>query len=168
MNPHPFFVHFPIALLTVYALLEIISFYSSNISEKTKGLKAFLVIIGSLAIYPTLFTGEIAEENILSVDSPTSLKNLIETHSSFATASAVIFSIVALSYIWILIRGRFSESLTQSFLGKFLTFLNNQYISSLLSLIGIIALTITGALGGAIVYGPNVDPFVSFVYGFLF
>lgn len=37
-----------------------------------------------------------------------------------------------------------------------------------LALIGLIAITMTGALGGAIVYGPNVDPVVKFVYSLFF
>ena len=34
----------------------------------------------------------------------------------------------------------------------------------LLALLGLIAITITGGLGGAIVYGKDVDPIVSFIY----
>jgi len=32
-----------------------------------------------------------------------------------------------------------------------------------LALFGLAAIAITGALGGAIVYGPNIDPFVAFI-----
>ena len=37
-----------------------------------------------------------------------------------------------------------------------------------LSFIGIILVTVTGALGGTIVYGPEVDFFTKFIYGLLF
>ena len=36
----------------------------------------------------------------------------------------------------------------------------------LMALAGLAAITITGALGGAVVYGPNIDPVVSAVYRF--
>jgi len=36
------------------------------------------------------------------------------------------------------------------------------------ALIGAVCLTITGALGGAMVYGPTSDPFVSFIYTLFF
>lgn len=35
------------------------------------------------------------------------------------------------------------------------------------ALIGLWMVSITGALGGAIAYGPNIDPFVSIVYHWL-
>ena len=49
MNLHPIFVHFPIALFTLYALLECARF--KKLQEQTYYfyLKAFLVITGGLA-----------------------------------------------------------------------------------------------------------------------
>ena len=38
----------------------------------------------------------------------------------------------------------------------------------LIALVGIVVITITGALGGAIVYGPEVDPIVSVIYHLFF
>ncbi len=44
----------------------------------------------------------------------------------------------------------------------------NTRVSFILALIGIVGITITGTLGGAMVHGPEVDPFVSFVYHLFF
>jgi len=38
----------------------------------------------------------------------------------------------------------------------------------LLALLGLVLIIITGGLGAAIVYGPNVDPFVNFIYSIFF
>lgn len=185
MNPHPFFVHFPIALLTVYALLEVVAFFSKNTSTKTRGIRVFLAIVGIISVFPTLFTGELAEENLISADSQNSLIKLVETHSNFATATAVIFSILAVSYLltWIKLQmtvtvaGDNHKSIgniaddeyknQNNAFWKFIFWLNSRYPATLLSILGLIAVTITGALGGAIVYGPNVDPVVNFIYKLL-
>ena len=53
-------------------------------------------------------------------------------------------------------------------LGKIESLVLESFIVALAALAGLIAISITGALGGAIVYGPDVDPVVSLVYHLLF
>ena len=55
-----------------------------------------------------------------------------------------------------------------SFLDVLATFITLPFVSALASALGLVAVTITGALGGALVYGPDVDPFVSLIYRLLF
>jgi uncharacterized membrane protein len=73
MNLHPIFVHFPIALLTIYALLEVFiplkvkvfkvckwqntKLYALLVNPIWKHIKAFLVIFGAVTVIPTLLTG---------------------------------------------------------------------------------------------------------------
>jgi len=40
-------------------------------------------------------------------------------------------------------------------------------VAIVLALAGLVAITVTGGLGGAIVYGPDADPFFKLVYHFI-
>jgi hypothetical protein len=50
---------------------------------------------------------------------------------------------------------------------KYSAYLHRPYIIVPLALLGLIAVTITGGLGGAIVYGTHFDPFMAPVFKFL-
>ncbi|MFA6445697.1 MAG: hypothetical protein WCW14_00390 [Candidatus Paceibacterota bacterium] len=177
MNIHPVFVHFPIALLTFYALLEILRF---NIIKRIPGIlsiKFFLLLIGSIGAFLALQTGELAEESFNSE----SVRSLIETHSTIASITTYVFVILLIGYIVYMInqyRQRKLLSMTVSrldvlnILWKVLVnisdFIMRPSVLVILTILGLVAVTVTGALGGAIVYGPNIDPFVSFVYKLFF
>lgn len=198
MNLHPIFVHFPIALLTLYAVLEIaiplkIKFYKLCkwdrpetsprlaklyqllITPVWNYIKAFLVIVGTVLALPTLQTGEWAEEKFMSYATDyisfvqSEIGQLIELHSTFATATVIIFSILAIAYLLRLLP--LLASLPQSVQAvstKIQNIVLNAYVAPLLALLGIIAITITGALGGAIAHGPDTDPVVQMIYSFFF
>jgi len=57
MNVHPIFVHFPIALLTIYALLELIQFKKVTSWNPWFYIKASFVVFGAIGTYAALFTG---------------------------------------------------------------------------------------------------------------
>lgn len=191
MNIHPLFVHFPIALLTLYALFEIfipikikayklfkwehIWTYKLLINPIWENIKAFLVIVGTILALPTLQTGEWAEGVIRGASSSprafegSSVGKLIEMHSTFADVTVIVFSILAVGYL-----ARFLWQTANPKVQKFV-FINtiqnivlNKWIAPILALVGLIAVTITGALGGAITYGPDVDPVVKLIYGWFF
>lgn len=64
MNIHPLFVHFPIALLTVYAVAELLRFKRLTSQVWWWNVKTLLLGVGLLGGFATLQTGEIAEELI--------------------------------------------------------------------------------------------------------
>ena len=176
MNIHPLFVHFPIALLAIYAIMELIHTDRLNHSDTYAAIKGFLVIVGTLAAYVTLSTGELAE-GLLLANSP-ELAKLVETHSAFAGASTAIFSVLAISYaIKFFMDSTYAQApvLASGPLSRvwgamlwYSRAIRENVLGQMLALAGIICITITGALGAAIVYGPDADPIVSFIYGLFF
>lgn len=185
MNIHPLFVHFPIALLMVYAVMEAggpILFRVLKAVKKEgtelaqfvagelyKNIKAFLVIVGVAFGYTTLQTGEMAEHAMQSSSgdpemfAATNAGQLVELHSTFATASIWLFTVLAVAYLF-----RLSWFTKYGPLKKFSNIILNPWIASILAIAGITLLTITGALGGAISHGQDVDPVVKFVYSWFF
>lgn len=171
MNIHPIFVHFPIALMTVYAIAELIRFKQLTQTAYFFYIKAVLVIVGTLSAFLALNTGEGAEDLVSR-----SLDSLVEIHSSFASASTWIFGIIAALYLisWVnksewnqkLMAGVFSK--IWSIKVKIANRILNSSLIILMALAGLVVITITGALGGAIVYGPDIDPIVNFIYHLFF
>lgn len=191
MNLHPLFVHFPIALLVLYALIEVglplkirlyrlckwerAPWFQSMLSPVWVSIKSFLVIIGTVLAFPTLQTGEVAEhiyrQQALSPESfiQSSIGRLIEMHGTFATLSVILFSILSVGYV--------ARAVTQlpttyhSFQHVCMyiqRIILHPIVRTLLALVGISLITITGALGGAIAHGPKTDPVVEMIYGWFF
>ncbi|MEJ0021885.1 MAG: DUF2231 domain-containing protein [Candidatus Doudnabacteria bacterium] len=149
MNIHPIFVHFPIALLTTYAVLELLRFDFINRQPYWFYVKAVLVILGALSGYVTIVTGLMAESLIKDQSSHT----LISTHELWAITSIGIFSIIALVYLWSWWNSRFGMK---------------SKLVLVLALAGILCLLITGALGGSIIFGHTTDPFTNWIYNLFF
>lgn len=171
MNIHPIFVHFPIALMTIYAVAELLRFKKIKETAYWFYVKAVLVIIGTISAFVALNTGDSAE-HLANKD----LRPLIEIHSTFASASTWIFGFLAIVYLvsWIS-KSEFDQKLRSSKFSKIWNIkvniaqkILNGYLPVILALIGLATITITGALGGAIVYGPEIDPIVSFIYHLFF
>lgn len=162
MNIHPIFTHFPIALLVLYSLLEVFRVRIITRHSHYFAIKAFLLIVGTLSAIVTFLTGDMAEE-LLTKTHP-ELHGLIETHSTFAGVSLALFGLLAAAYIMqILNEQGYWRSITNNKLVR--TLVNWVMLAApVIAVLGLAAITITGGLGGAIVYGPNVDPFVSAIY----
>jgi uncharacterized membrane protein len=173
MNIHPIFVHFPIALLTLYSIMEILQFKALRNSRVWKIIKATFLVLGTLGSFAALITGEAAEE-LLGGNA------LIEKHSAYGTLSAIVFAVIAVVYSIRLINTE-NATLKDWFwntryvrtawevLSRISDFIMDRwYILFVIGIIGLVLISITGALGGAIAYGPDADPFVSVVYHLFF
>lgn len=174
MNIHPIFVHFPIALLTIYAMMELLKF------KKVKELpyffytKAIILIIGALSSSVALQTGEMAEDALNSPE----LHNLVEKHAWFAGFASYIFAVLAIVYAvsWVnksdFAKNILSKVTNIGIINKLWIFVSSiaekilasDLLMITLAIVGLATITITGALGGAIVYGPNIDPIVQIIY----
>lgn len=168
MNIHPLFVHFPIGLLVVYAVLEIFPLVRWYPQAPWDAIKTVLLVFGALGAVAAFGTGEIAEK--LLTDE--SLEKLIETHSAFAAASTFIFSTLAFSYFvrWLSRHHQIFEGRLRAlaFVGSIADGIAKRKVAFFLACAGLGAITITGGLGAAIVYGPDADPLVAIIYSLFF
>lgn len=140
MNIHPIVVHFPIALLIVYAIIEIISLFSEKWSEKLYVTKLTCLWIGVLWSFAALSSGEAAQELL-------GRSALIHTHEEWAERSHIIYVILWLFYV---AKTFFSDKLPITH------FLNTWFVRWLVTLFAVVwvgVLTIVWALGGAISRG---------------
>jgi len=172
MNIHPLFVHFPIGLLVAYSALEIATSVWPSIRRLAWlfPVKAFLLFTGVLGAVAALVSGGIAEEIIEGG----SRSYILEVHAPAAGITTVLYVILAAAYLnrvfdrngWFdRIAG--SNALlewgwrTKKYVAHLIL---DTWFTPLLALLAVIGMIVTGALGAAIVYGPNADPIVSLVY----
>jgi uncharacterized membrane protein len=170
MNIHPLFVHFPIALFLLYSLFEILRFNKIKNQPYWFYVKAILVIFGALAAWVTVFTGGMAEEIYRGLP-----KAVVETHSTVAMFTTILYTIIALTYVigWMRRRDfvpfKNSPFLTKMWAYKlrFELLVTEKWLGVILALIGAGLISLTGALGGLLVYGPQNDPMSAFLYNLI-
>jgi len=164
IDVHPIFVHFPIALLTCYALFEIFLARKATWKHFIEPAKLTLLFLGTVSSWTAFTTGDIAREALGET-------RLVETHAFFAGATVWIFTVLSGAYLIRLLVPMLKTKLAQK--SPLRVFLKLEILANVLlqtwivilgSILGLITVTITGALGGAIVYGPEIDPIVSIIY----
>lgn len=167
VNIHPMVVHFPIALLTVYAVAELLRFKKLLKSDSWFLVKAVMLWVGILGAFVALQSGEAIEDQF----SQGSFAVLVETHSMWAALTSWIFGFLAVMYLIAALR-RFDivkeEKMGRSRIARTIFTVSkivvDKWIVVLFALFGLFAITVTGALGGAIVHGASVDPVVQVIY----
>jgi len=171
MNIHPIFLHFPIALFIIYAILEFLPLSRLNLKINWRQVKIVLLTVGVLAAFATLPTGEMAEKLITD---PHKLE-IVEIHAGFASTATVIFSILAVLYLVGLVDEMYGGvrkphflAVTWQVLERLKRIIIDTKLRYVFVFVGFIAIVIAGALGGAISHGPNADPFVFVVYNLFF
>ena len=163
MNIHPIFVHFPIAFLTFYALAELIRFRRLNDTATWLYLKFSFLLIGVAGLFVALQTGDIAKQFHRDV------RQLVSLHETYAQITTIIFALLLCNYI-LIIGDSYAKKLLPTFLYKLWNVVNkirrvifSTPVVIILALVGLVTLTIAGALGGIIVYGSGLDPVTTFV-----
>lgn len=173
MNIHPIVVHFPVALLTLYSLMEIFQFRKLRSSRPWQIVKAVFLILGTFFSVAAFITGGWARELV-------GTSKLIELHSTFGLITLLFFIATTLlvgsynintqtlaikNWLWNTV---FIRSIWR-ILSKISDAIVPYYgILILIGIIGLCLITITGALGGTVVYGSDMDPFTSFIYRLFF
>ena len=174
---HPILIHFPIAFLSMYAVLECVRFRKVLAWPSYFYIKASLVVFGFCAAVAAYAAGPeglgahswSGYAGVVGSNGRSIVRQIINMHSNFATMVLVVFGIIAASYVVVWIQQQYKiEQRAWSYLVILAEFIQRPFVIIVLALIGLVAVMITGALGGSIVYGPNVDPIVSFVYNLFF
>ena len=136
---HPYIVHFPIALFTVYTLLEIIALFlkNENFSKMIMIILGFGVLFSILAV----LTGNSAASAGRGAVSPEVLK-MIETHESLATITLFYYAALLFLRFYFILKRKSGSLIKYSFLA--------------LVLIGNIFIYLTGYYGGELVFKHGV------------
>lgn len=150
---HPAIIHFPIGMLSFYALLEVASIIPT-FRSKLFTTKLLLVAFGTIASLVARLTGEHDAAYFTGI-TPT-----LQLHSQFSSYVVLIFGILTMTYVLEHISTGKRKKTPKAF-----TFLTSIYLRVALALAGFGIITIVGALGGAMVHGADVDPMVRFVTG---
>lgn len=164
MNIHPIIVHFPIALLCVYAILECVRIKKLLRLSEWFYVKTSFLIFGVMGALLAAATGDFGKPLYPGE------RGIIEVHERFADITIVIFCAIALLYLVMLADRLFQDSLRRSRYtsswGLVMRIENKLFIAPVLvplAILGFLALFITGTLGGSIVYGVTGDPFTQFI-----
>jgi len=159
MNIHPLIVHFPIALLVMYALFELLPLERWYPRAAWADIKAILVCFGGVGLLAALLTGQVAE----SLPLGRSAASILHLHKFFAESSTAIFGIIALGYLmrWAASKHGFT------FGTSFSKFMQRRWVAVLFAFVGLIVLSLTGTFGAMIVYGPDGD-FVTQIVAIIF
>lgn len=173
MNIHPLFVHFPIGLLVVYSVLEIGAYCLPALRRQAWAfpVKAFLLFVGVLAAIAALITGGMAGKNIAETDP---FFAVVKVHATFALATTALYLALSSAYLvrvfdvngW----GDRIAGINRFFMWswdlkkRFWYFVLDTPLLPLIALLALVGISITGGLGASMVYGPDTDPFVSFIY----
>lgn len=166
LDIHPLFVHFPIAFLSIYAIAELLRFKKLTMRPELFYIKAVLLFVGVGGALLALATGALTASGF------TTRPPQLIVHASLGLMTTVTFSLLAVGYIiaW-LERGGCANWLNNNSFGRFLLglkyWLNETPLTLFLAVIGLALVFITGALGGSMVYGPEGDPFIKFIYTLL-
>jgi uncharacterized membrane protein len=132
MHPiHPMVVHFPIALLTVSLLFNLISMRWKSASFRDAGL--YTLIAGLLGAVAAVVTGSIAEETVEDSDIPEALLNI---HETLGYATLALF--IGLLGLQLLMR----RGVIREIPALYVTY----------GFIGVMVLLVTGYYGGVLVY----------------
>jgi uncharacterized membrane protein len=150
---HPIIVHFPIALLSLYSMFEIISVRKLREKPYWFFVKAILISLGTLSSMGAIISGLLSPNFTRGVP-------LNDTHLYFAIGTTLFFTLISIPYMlaWF---GRPREVIWSS------KIVFNRRLMIPLAVVGLIAITITGGLGGAIVYGTGFNPIMNPIFKLL-
>lgn len=160
-NIHPILVHFPIALLLIYSFIKIVPFKRWYPNVSWKHIEIALLVFGVLGAFAALSTGELAQH----LSRPN--RQLVNMHAGFASASTWFYGLILVGEILTFINPfivlKFNIPPLTKLLNLVQQILTNEILSKVLAFLGLIAITVTGLLGGVMVYGLSADPMARIV-----
>ncbi len=155
-NFHPVFVHFPIALLLLYSFIKVVPFKKWFPSISWRQIEQVLLTAGIFGAFAALATGETAEHLVKPNH------DLVEMHSLFASMSTFTYGTLFLGELLSILNISFIPKLKigiiTSISAKLEKIFTNNTFSKVLAVYGFLAISVTGILGGVMVYGLSADP----------
>lgn len=131
---HPKVIHFPIAFLLIYTLLEIVgTLFKKDFFSKAAHLFLFLGVLGAVA---ALLTGKQAFENFDYWNKQASA--IFEEHEKFANITLWYFTALLVLRTYLTVKKKFLGSI--------------QYLIVILAIVGTYFIYETGEYGGQMVY----------------
>ena len=130
---HPMIVHFPIALLIVGFLSDLVGLFTKREFFTQAGF--YLLVLGALGVVAAYITGNQAGSGITEEGA---LKQALEVHEDAATWTIWIVSIAAVFRIALVLLNKFKGAL--------------KMVSIILFMLGVAAIARTGYYGGELVF----------------
>ncbi len=164
---HPMLVHFPVAMVSLYAILEIGSVIPFIRKLELDITKAILLGVGFVFGILSSQTGEMLEHSFRGIH------DLVEAHATWASITNIIAGILFVIYVRYLLKPWCTKiSASSPSFAKFAEKISSiitqikekRWLLIILACCLLAAVTVTGALGAAIVHGQDVDPVVNFIY----
>ena len=156
----------------MYSVLEVGAYFLPALRRQTWlfSVKAFLLFVGVLGAFAALVTGGIAEELVEGG----ARSYILEVHAPVSAITTALYFVIAAAYLirifdakgW----GNYVAGVNSPFMRvwsikKYIAHLVlDTWFLPVLAILALAGMFVTGALGAALVYGPDADPFVSFVY----
>jgi uncharacterized membrane protein len=130
---HPMIVHFPIALIIVGFVAEVVSLFFK--SEKCLSKTGFyLLVLGTLAAIAAWSTGQLFTDH----PSEGSILSVFEKHETGALITMIMMILASTVRIWLMVKKKEETQLKWVAFGFYL--------------LGFAAVTFTGLMGGLMVY----------------
>lgn len=132
-NIHPMIVHFPIALVIVGFISDLTGLVTRK--EFFNKMASYIVIAGAVGVVAAYLTGNAAGDNIEEIGA---LGSALELHEKAAKIAMIISAIAG------------SLKLALLFIKKYETVF--KYVSAVVVMAAVIAISVTGFYGGELVY----------------
>jgi uncharacterized membrane protein len=115
-----------------------------------------LLFAGVIGAFVANLTGEVAE-NLTRPD-----HKLVETHATFALISIWAYGLILMGEILTILSSivipKHNIRVLDSLMSPIHKVLTINFITKLLAIVGLVAIAVTGLLGGVMVYGTSADP----------
>ncbi len=156
-NIHPIIVHFPVAMLFVYSIVEILPLKRWFPRVAWRDIERVLLVVGVLGAFAALATGDTAEHLVRPN------RALVEAHSTFADIATFIYGALLVGEIAAVVNARnYAYGKDWQWVSAIVRLIEkvlcNPVFSGVLALLGFVAISVTGMLGGTIAYGLTADP----------
>ena len=155
-NIHPLLVHFPIAFLFLYSVIKILPFKRWFPKVAWRDIERVLLLVGVLGAFAALATGDAAEH----LAHPN--RQLVDAHATFGAAATWIYGALLVGEFAAVINAQHYAFKNWRFVSKLSLFLEkvlrDRIFAGFLAVVGLVAISVTGMLGGVLAYGATADP----------